>query len=124
MHRPSFRRKTRLLRLPALLLLVLAMLMSPILTAVGDLHEAGHDVLAGAGAAASVDNHDESGRHAEGDLVHAFMHAAHCCGHLGAVFENAFPAASHEPVSAMPLPELLAPTPAPRTSVFRPPITN
>ena len=121
MHRPSSRRNTRLLRLPALLLLVLAMLVSPILTAVGDLHEFGHDAAAGV-EMVDLDSHDEDNEHAEGDLVHAFMHAAHCCGHLGAVFENAFLAAAHAPVSAMPLPELLSTYPVPRTSVFRPPI--
>ncbi len=121
MHRSSFRRNTRLLRLPALWLLVLAMLMSPIMTAVGDLHEFGHDAVAGV-EGVDLDSHDEDDQHAEGDLVHAFMHAAHCCGHLGAVFENVFLTAAHASVSAIPLPESLAPYPAPRTSVFRPPI--
>ena len=121
MHRPCFHRDTCLLRLPALLLLVLAMLVSPILTAVGDLHEVGHDEVASV-ETTGVGNHDEDNEHAEGDLVHAFMHAAHCCGHLGAVFDSAFLAAVHVPVSTMPLPESLAPGPGPRTNVFRPPI--
>ena len=117
MHRSCLRRDTRLLRLPALWLLVLAMLMSPVLTAVGDLHEAGHDTVAGA----DLGDHEED-THEEGDLLHAFMHAAHCCGHLGAVFENGFAAAAHQPAPAILLPESLAPHPVPRTSVFRPPI--
>ena len=120
MHGPSSRRTARLLRLPALLLLVLAMLVSPILTAVGDLHEVGHDTGAGVELADFGDHEEDT--HEEGDLLHAFMHAAHCCGHLGAVFESGFTAAAPRPTSAMSLPALLAPYPAPRTSVFRPPI--
>ena len=78
-----FRHCSRLLRLPALALLVLAVLSSPVFTLLGDLHEAGqtsaahlHDVdthAAGIGAEAQ-----------DGDskLLHALMHASHCCGHL------------------------------------------
>ena len=120
MHGPSSRRTARLLRLPALLLLVLAMLVSPILTAVGDLHQVGHDTVAGVEPAGFADHEEDT--HAEGDLLHAFMHAAHCCGHLGAVFESGFMAAAPRPTSAIPLPALLAPHQAPRSSVFRPPI--
>lgn len=120
MHRSCRRRTTRLLRLPTLLLLVLAMLMSPVLTAIGDLHEVGHDTAAGV-ERVDLGDHEED-THAEGGLLHAFMHAAHCCGHLGAIFESGFAAAAHQPIPAMPLLESLAPGPAPRTSVFRPPI--
>jgi len=74
------------LRLPALALLLLVVLANPVLAAVGDLHEATR------GAAAHLhdtdehaladdgDDHDDAG-----DLLHALMHAAHCCGHLSAI---------------------------------------
>ncbi len=74
------------LRLPALALLLLAVLANPVLAAVGDLHEATrgvashlHDTDAHA-LADDGDDHDEAG-----DLLHALMHAAHCCGHLSAI---------------------------------------
>lgn len=122
MHGLSFIRQFRLLRLPALLLLVFAMLATPVLAAVGDLHEVGHSEMADAGAH-GVDDHDGDDEHSEGDLLHAFMHAAHCCSHLAAVFESVSLAGAHDPMPAAQLPEILVPPPAPRTSVFRPPIS-
>lgn len=74
------------LRLPALAVLLLAVLANPVLAAVGDLHEAArgvawhlHDT---ADHALADDGHD---RDDAGDLLHALMHAAHCCGHLNAI---------------------------------------
>jgi hypothetical protein len=116
-----FIRQIKLLRLPALLVLVFAMLATPVLAAVGDLHDVGHSEMADAGAH-GVDDHDSDDEHSEGDLLHAFMHAAHCCSHLAAVFESVSLAGVHDLVPATQLPEIFAPPPAPRTSVFRPPI--
>lgn len=74
------------LRLPALALLLLAVLANPVLAAVGDLHEATRGV---ASHLHDTDEHalaDDAGDHDEsGDLLHALMHAAHCCGHLSAI---------------------------------------
>ena len=109
------------LRLPTLLLLIFAMLATPVLAAVGDLHEVGHS-QAGEVGAHGVDDHDGDDKHTEGDLLHAFMHAAHCCSHLAAVFEGISLTDVHDLMPAAQLPELIALYPPPRTSVFRPPI--
>lgn len=74
------------LRLPALAVLLLAVLANPVLAAVGDLHEATRGSAAhlhqadGHALAADADDADDAG-----DLLHALMHAAHCCGHLTAI---------------------------------------
>lgn len=74
------------LRLPALALLLWAVLANPVLAAVGDLHEATrgaaeHLHQADAHALADdVQDHDDAD-----DLLHALMHAAHCCGHPTAI---------------------------------------
>lgn len=74
------------LRLPALAVLLLAVLANPVLAAVGDLHEATRGSAAhlhqadGHALAADADDADNAG-----DLLHALMHAAHCCGHLTAI---------------------------------------
>ncbi len=76
------------LRLPALLLLLLAVQVNPIFAAVGDMHEAARGLaehLHGANEQAlsrdAAHDEDGSGR----DLLHALMHASHCCGHLSAI---------------------------------------
>ena len=70
-------------------LLLLTTLSNPILASVADLHEAfegaaafGHD-----DATASADAHvDGVGQHGgTKGLLHALIHAAHCCGHLTAI---------------------------------------
>ncbi|MEQ7780309.1 hypothetical protein [Xanthomonas hortorum] len=81
-------RLRRYLRLPALVLLLLAVQINPIFAAIGDTHEAArglaehlHDrdeqVLTQDAA------QDEDGQ--GGDFLHALMHASHCCGHLSAI---------------------------------------
>lgn len=74
------------LRLPALAVLLLAVLANPVLAAVGDLHEA---TRGSAEHLHQVDEHalaaDADDADAAGDLLHALMHAAHCCGHLTAI---------------------------------------
>lgn len=73
-------------------LLMLAALVNPILMAVGDLHDAGP---AGSAHAHDADDHgrghdlDGAAGDASGegnDLLHALMHASHCCGHLTAIY--------------------------------------
>ena len=79
----TFRHCFRVLRFPALALLVLAVLVNPVFATLGDLHESSQ---AEAGHLHDVGKH-EAGVAAEGhdgdsDLLHALMHASHCCGHL------------------------------------------
>lgn len=119
------RHARRLLRLPALVLLLLAVLINPVFASVGDLHEA---VRGSADHLHSLQEHaltqdaaqDEDGQ--GGDLLHALMHAAHCCGHLSAIPESYV-------FSALPLARASSPqtTVAPIASVdvvseIRPPI--
>ena len=78
-----------LLRLPALALLLLAVLANPVLASLGDLHELGSrgehlHAVSEHGDAASGHEHAD-GEAGEGDLLHALMHASHCCGHLTAI---------------------------------------
>ncbi len=116
-------RIARLLRLPALLLILLAVLVNPVLAAVGDLHESS---VSGTEHVLPTDTHDHAGGagpHEEKlDLLHALMHAAHCCGHLTAILSTPF--ASHAPLFSHASPAALLPAPrsAPRTVFFRPPI--
>ena len=123
MTRFSSRRFVKMLRITALAMLMLAVLVNPVLAAVGDMHESGHDA-AGILQLAD-DHHDDKGAGTQGeepDLLHAFMHAAHCCSHLAAVFDIGMPSGQQEVAPNAQLPELLAPHSAPRSSVFRPPI--
>ena len=127
MSRISRHRWTRLLRLPALAFLMLAVLVNPVLAAVGDLHETSH---VGAAHAPPMEAHDhDDGVERSGDaqeegidLLHALMHAAHCCGHLTAILSGVY--VSHAPLfsTSVPVPAFAAPHSPPRTDPFRPPI--
>ncbi len=112
-----------MLRLPALALLLLAVLANPVFAAVGDLHQSGHG---GAGHTQPVDAHahDEGAGHEEQDLdlLHALMHAAHCCGHLTAILSSAFVTRAPLRSASVPAPAFVVPHTAPRTDPFRPPI--
>ena len=116
-------RIARLLRLPALAMLILAVLANPVLTAVGDLHESSHG---GMEHAQPVDSHGhagDAGAQEEGiDLLHALMHAAHCCGHLTAILSTPFVPQAALFSDAEPVPAFAAPHSPPRTDHFRPPI--
>ena len=119
-----FRHCSRLLRLPALALLVLAVLVNPVFAAMGDLHESGqaqaghlHDVAEHEAGVAVEDHDGDSG------LLHALMHASHCCGHLTGIVAG---------LHWLPLPLLAADAPAHVATArsqhfpvnhFRPPIT-
>jgi hypothetical protein len=121
-------RWVRLLRLPALAVLLLAVLANPVLASLGDLHELGN----GSEHLHAVSDHDDGltdddhghadGDMGEGDLLHALMHASHCCGHLTAVM----PAAMRVPAmilpAAAPVTDTLPVPFAPPGSLLRPPI--
>lgn len=126
-------RIVRLLRLSALALLMFAMLINPVFAAVGDLHESSHGSAEHAQPVGShdhavnkrdVDKHvADRGAQEEGvDLLHALMHAAHCCGHQVAILSGAF--VPHAPLfsNSVPVPAFAAPHSTPRTDPFRPPI--
>jgi hypothetical protein len=119
----SRHRVVRLLRLPALALLMFAVLINPVLAAAGDLHEFSHG---NAEHGQPFDSHGHAGNistQEEGtDLLHALMHAAHCCGHLTAILSSAF--VPHVPLLSnnVPAPAFAAPHSTPRIDPFRPPI--
>jgi hypothetical protein len=116
------RRCLQLLRLPALAVLLLAVLVNPVLAAVGDLHESSHGSTEHA-QATGTHNHDDAGTQEQGiDLLHALMHAAHCCGHLTAILSTAYFSQAPSFSSAIPVAAVAAPHSAPRTDPFRPPI--
>lgn len=105
----SARQLGRLLRLPALALLLVAVLVNPVLAAIGDLHEASR----GNGVSHAVEEHVAAGEPSHdqndpaGDLLHALMHGAHCCGHLTALTSSfalaaALPARADAPRTAHP----------------------
>jgi hypothetical protein len=82
------RQLARLLRLPALAVLLLAVLANPVLAAIGDLHEASRGSsthLHGAEQHSLADELSQGEDEGAGDLLHALMHGAHCCGHLTAM---------------------------------------
>lgn len=116
-------RIARLLRLPALVLLMLAVLVNPVFAAVGDLHEFSRG---GADHAQALDSHDhagEAGTQEEGiDLLHALIHAAHCCGHLTAILSAPFVPQASLFSDGAPVSAFAAPHSSPRTDHFRPPI--
>ena len=118
-------RIVRLLRLPVLAILVLAVLVNPVFAAVGDLHESSHRNMEMAPAGSHDDAHDAHDAGAldeEVDLLHALMHAAHCCGHLTAILSTPFVAYAPLFSDAVPVPAFAAPHSPPRTDHFRPPI--
>lgn len=114
------------LRLPALALLLLAVVANPLLAALGDLHELGsgssHLHSLAEHPATSGDRGPQDDSHEGGGLLHALMHASHCCGHPSAVA----PAILHVLpfVAASTAPQAMhAVQPAARLeSLFRPPI--
>ena len=118
-----------LLRLPALAVLLLAVLANPVLASLGDLHElgggGGHlDAVSGhAGGIPGNDHGHADGEAGEGDLLHALMHASHCCGHLTAIVPAAMRVPAMKLLSAAPVAATMAVPRAPATSLLRPPIS-
>ncbi|MFT3668524.1 MAG: hypothetical protein QM795_08070 [Pseudoxanthomonas sp.] len=119
-------RLSRVLRLPALAVLLLAVLVNPVFASLGDLHELGNGgdhlhAVSDHGDAAEAHDHAD-GDAGEGDLLHALMHASHCCGHLTAIVPAVFAMPGMPPASAAPLAD---PVPVPLSrpaSLLRPPI--
>lgn len=114
-------RIARQLRVPALALLAFAMLLNLVFAAIGDLHESSsHGSVE---HAQPVDFHDDADTREQGlDLLHALMHAAHCCGHLTAILTTAFVAPAPLAGNVVSMPAFDAPSSPPRTDPFRPPI--
>ncbi|SOD52009.1 hypothetical protein [Pseudoxanthomonas wuyuanensis] len=130
MHRSPGYRLARLLRFPALALLVLAVLINPVLAAVGDLHETGsgaahlHDV--GDHGATPENGHGDGTPQehddGDGDLLHALMHASHCCGHPTALPAYMVVASIVPLADAVPVRQAQAPQAGIASDLFRPPI--
>lgn len=118
----------RLLRLPALVVLLLAVLANPVLASLGDLHELGsggdhlHAVSEHAGESAGDDHDHADGEAGEGDLLHALMHASHCCGHLTAIVPAAMRVPAMKLLSAAPAAATMPVPRAPVSLLLRPPI--
>lgn len=115
----------RVLRLPLLALLLLAVLANPVLAALGDLH----GIQDGGGHVHSVDTHhddrfDSLHGDEEGDesLLHALMHASHCCGHPTAIVSTPIRVLAMILHEIMPALDTISTAPAPPTSLLRPPI--
>jgi hypothetical protein len=114
------------LRLPALAVLLLAVTANPLLAALGDLHELGsgsehlhtqaEHADGGTRHEAPGDNHDD------GDLLHALMHASHCCGHPSAVVPAVLAALPRTPVLSPRSTARAWHAPAPLQGLLRPPI--
>ncbi|WP_454831161.1 hypothetical protein [Pseudoxanthomonas wuyuanensis] len=138
MHRSPGHRLARLLRFPALALLMLAVLINPVLAAIGDLHESGsgaahlHDVgdhggLSEKGDGGSTQENGHRGMPQEhddgdGDLLHALMHASHCCGHPTALPAYMVVASVVPLTDAVPVRQAQAPQAGIASDLFRPPI--
>lgn len=115
----------RVLRLPALALLLLAVLVNPVLAAVGDLHDAVRGDVAHLHADEVPAAQAEAGNSAAGvDLLHALTDGAHCCGHLTALpSSHAMPALLQMPAAVPVAIMVLAPS-VPAASLIRPPIAG
>jgi hypothetical protein len=117
----------RLLRLPALALLVLVVLANPVLAAVGDLHDAvrGDTAHLHADGVEAAAEQAEAGDGASGiDLLHALTDGAHCCGHLTALPSSyVMPPLLQTAARAPDAMRRLAPSVRP-ASLIRPPIAG
>lgn len=125
MPRSRTSRLVRRLRLLAIGLFVLALVLQPVLAAVGELHEiTAHAILDHAHGDDA--HHDGSDDTHDGDSpLHALVHVAHCCTQASTA---ALPACAGvlAPAPAAPLPVLTAGmrASAPDGDLFRPPITG
>lgn len=120
-------RLVRLLRLPALAVLWLAVLANPVFASLGDLHELGRGgdhlhAVSDHGAAAGERHAHADGEAGEGDLLHALMHASHCCGHLTAIVPAPVVLPGVFLPSAAPVADAVPPSRARPASLLRPPI--
>nr|WP_298130248.1 hypothetical protein [uncultured Pseudoxanthomonas sp.] len=119
-------RRFFLLRLPALAVLLLAVLANPVLASLGDLHELGngneHLHAVSDHADADADHGHADGDAGEGDLLHALMHASHCCGHLTAIVPAPLLVQGMLLPSVAPATDAMPLPPARPASLLRPPI--
>lgn len=120
-------RRFILLRLPALAVLLLAVLANPVLASLGDLHELGngneHLHAVNEHADATTGHDHANGDAGEGDLLHALMHASHCCGHLTAIVPAPMRVPAMRLATMAPVMAAVPVGHAPRGSLLRPPIT-
>lgn len=126
MPSPSLPRRNRLPRLLALWLLLLAVVWQPVLASVGDIHEIGHG---GAMHAVAEGDHANDAAHGDagspeedGNLLHALMHAGHCCGHAVAMPAAVVARLQVFHAGSVPVLRDVVPSLAPRNHPFRPPI--
>ncbi len=93
-------------RLLAMAALLLAVLVQPVLAAVADLHEASHGQATHASHAHDAQGEvqiPDGGDPDEGrSLLHALMHAGHCCGQASAVDPASPLIATMRPTSEVP----------------------
>lgn len=119
-------RRFLLLRLPALAVLLLAVLANPVFASLGDLHELGsgsEHLHAVSDHEATGSDHDHAdGDAGEGDLLHALMHASHCCGHLTAIVPSSLQLPDLPLPSIAPAASTVSWPPARPASLLRPPI--
>ncbi len=130
----ALRQFSRLLRLPALALLLFAVVANPVLAAVGDIHEsaqasANHadpehcDVSDDGTMSASGQDAGDQYEGAAGDLLHALVHGAHACGHPVAIPSPVLVVEPLAPQTIAPVHEIQPLDSLQPLSLTRPPIT-
>ncbi len=114
------------MRLLALCVLLLGVIAQPVMASVGGVHELGHGGGLHSHADADTQSDEdergggESGK--AGGLLHALMHATHCCGHAPAM---PVAAATWQPLAPPDATPFLHDAPAPThrgDKLLRPPI--
>ena len=93
MTRRARRRLVSLIRLSAVMVFAIALLVGPVLSSIGEIHELAHDpsgqhsdVESGRGR--STHNTIQEQREGKAaDALHALLHFAHCCGQASAAFQ-------------------------------------
>ncbi|TAA26695.1 hypothetical protein [Pseudoxanthomonas winnipegensis] len=124
----TIRQLLRLLRLPALTVLLFSVLANPVLATVGDMHEAvrgntahlDHPLQAHDASDDAVI--DDDGK--TGDLLHALMHGVHGCGHQTALPALFVSLIFSQIPAVIPHSESVFSVSAGQTSPIRPPIAG
>jgi hypothetical protein len=125
------RRFAAALRLVALAVLALSLLLRPVLSSIGEVHELAHDPsgqhldITHAGQSST---HNDAGERKEGkdaSTLHALLHFAHCCGQASTAPPDGPDRLQHPlPVSVIADNGTLRPPLARWTPPFRPPISG
>jgi hypothetical protein len=112
------------------MVLAVSLLLRPVLSSIGEMHELAHDPsgqhldIEHAAGATTHDAARERGEGKSADTLHALLHFAHCCGQVSAVNPDGV---AHTPavLPYTPLlnPDAARPPTARWTTPFRPPIT-